>query len=168
VREFVRGNTDYSYRFPSYRQSMAQQAGAIFPGSVSPVPRVYIVVDTSGSVSDGDLAEFGPEIQGIFRETMANPPRIVSCDSEAGTIQTYKRIEDVKLTGGGGTDMRVGIDACLRERLRPNVIVVLTDGGTPWPEESVEGVKIIGVIGGRSSYDSTPEWMPSIILEGGE
>src|SRR5437764_1272375 len=53
---------------------------------------------------------------------------------------------DVQLTGGGGTDMRVGITAATRARPAPHVIVVLTDGDTPWPDEPTRARLVCAVI----------------------
>ncbi|WP_442972581.1 VWA-like domain-containing protein [Rhodococcus sp. JS3073] len=41
--------------------------------------------------------------------------------------------EDIPLAGGGGTDLRAGFDRVARGAGRPDVIVALTDGQTPWP-----------------------------------
>tara|TARA_R110002020_G_scaffold12271_4_gene45196 strand:- start:863 stop:2293 length:1431 start_codon:yes stop_codon:yes gene_type:complete len=161
---WVRGNLDYSYRTLSYRQAMAQP-GMIMAGTVSPVPSVMVVLDTSASVSDSDLTEFGTEVVGLSRFVAGSPPRLVSCDSGAGAIQEYRTIQDVKLTGGGGTDMRVGINACLEANPKPNIVIVFTDGGTPWPSAPPPDVKIIACIGGRWGEDTSPEWMDSIRID---
>lgn len=162
---WVRGHIDYSYRTPSYRQSLAQP-GMILAGTVSPDPNIMVVVDTSGSVSQSDLAEYGSELTGILKHSLRQTPRIVSCDAHCGEIQEVRRIEDIRLTGGGGTDMRVGINLCLEQNPKPNIIIVFTDGYTPWPEEEPEDVKIIACIGGRCSRDSTPDWMDSVTING--
>ena len=51
---------------------------------------------------------------------------------------------------GGGTDMGEGITQALALRPRPSIVVVLTDGFTPWPAEAPRGAKVIvGLIEGR-------------------
>ena len=40
---------------------------------------------------------------------------------------------DVELLGGGGTDMGAGLAKAAELRPRPDLIIVLTDGYTPWP-----------------------------------
>ncbi|MGB9372573.1 MAG: VWA-like domain-containing protein, partial [Jiangellales bacterium] len=47
------------------------------------------------------------------------------------------------LGGGGGTDMRAGIEAASRARPRPDVLIVLTDGYTPWPERPPAGMALV-------------------------
>ena len=47
---------------------------------------------------------------------------------------SVRRAQDIELIGGGGTDQREGIGAALALRPRPDLILVLTDGQTPWPD----------------------------------
>jgi predicted metal-dependent peptidase len=52
VEQTAGGHDDQSYRRPSRRPSFA---GAIRPGSVALVPRVLVIVDSSGSMGEQDL-----------------------------------------------------------------------------------------------------------------
>jgi len=66
------------------------------------------------------------------------------------TVHTCKRVFDtsqVRLVGGGGTAMGVGIAHALKLRPRPQVVVVLTDGYTLWPETPPAARVIVGLIG---------------------
>jgi predicted metal-dependent peptidase len=70
---------------------------------------------------------------------------------------------DVEIGGGGGTDMGVGIVAAQALKPRPDVVIVLTDGHTPWP--SIEPrVAVIAVLIGRLVTDlpPTPSWAQRI------
>jgi predicted metal-dependent peptidase len=78
--------------------------------------------------------------------------------------QRVSRAEQIELSGGGGTDMRVGIAAALALAQRPDVIVVLTDGLTPWPEHPVGARVIAGLIG--DGAPPTPEWMEVVPISG--
>ncbi|MDQ6928630.1 MAG: VWA-like domain-containing protein, partial [Actinomycetota bacterium] len=49
----------------------------------------------------------------------------------------------VQLVGGGGTDMGAGLEAAARMRPRPSVVVVLTDGQTPWPTDAPKGMHVV-------------------------
>jgi hypothetical protein len=66
------------------------------------------------------------------------------------------RIE-VALAGGGGTDMRVAIKSALVGPHRPQVVVVLTDGYTPWSDEPVSCRLIAGLIGADPPVP--PSWV---------
>jgi predicted metal-dependent peptidase len=67
----------------------------------------------------------------------------------------------VTLTGGGGTDLRVGIDAVLAARPAANVIVAFTDGGTPWPERRLPVPLIVALIGTHAA-DTAPAWAKTV------
>ncbi len=63
--------------------------------------------------------------------------------------------------GGGGTDLRVGLDAAQHQR--PDVVVVLTDGYTPWPEQAPKQgrVVIVDLVGSQQF----PEWAEVIRVD---
>ena len=71
-----------------------------------------------------------------------------------------KRVSAMDFKGGGGTDMRVGIAAAASLKERPDYLVILTDGYTPWPETAPRHMRvIIGLVGKyKTSPDSCPSW----------
>ena len=76
---------------------------------------------------------------------------VLSCDAAVHTVARVRRARDVRLGGGGGTDMRVGLAAAAELRPRPDLVVVLTDGYTPWPERPPDRRGR----GGRASWAGT-------------
>jgi predicted metal-dependent peptidase len=154
------GAVDYTYARPSRRG--ASQTRVVLPSLRRPVPNVAIVVDTSGSMSDDDLAEAVAEVAGVLRGVgiRGNRVTVIACDAAVGVTQRVARAEELDFIGGGGTDMRVGIEAALRQPQRPDVIVVLTDGVTPWPEEPTATRVIAGLIGAEPP--APPAWIESV------
>lgn len=145
---FVAGAVDYSYARPSRRQSIA--GGVILPSLRKPVPHVAVVCDTSGSMGERELARVLAEVEGILRSVGINRQglRVLSCDADVHTVQRVTSARQVELVGGGGTNMGVGIEAAMRTRPKPSVVVVLTDGFTLWPAEGPKGAKVVvGQIG---------------------
>ncbi|MFC7720410.1 vWA domain-containing protein [Nonomuraea recticatena] len=122
------GRVDYSYRRPSRRDVQ----GVVLPSLVRPLPRVVVLVDTSGSVTEPALRRVLGEIDGILRACGTGQVEVVCCDAAAHPVQRVTRAADVELVGGGGTDLRAGFEAA--RALRPDVLIALTDGDTPWPE----------------------------------
>ncbi|MFC7949280.1 VWA-like domain-containing protein [Streptomyces sp. NPDC057385] len=96
-------------------------------------PRVCVVIDTSGPVSDAELGTALLEVTAIGRAVGGRRDQVsgISCDAATGLALPLCRAEGVELVGGGGTDRRSGFERAVRTR--PDVIVALTDGQTPWP-----------------------------------
>ncbi len=158
------GRTDYTYSRPSRRQ--AATPNVILPATRRPLPQVAIVVDTSGSVDDGLLAQAMGEIDGVVTG-LGVPGRdlaVLAVDAAVHSIGRVHSAHDVKLAGGGGTDMCIGIDTALGLRPLPDIIIVLTDGGTLWPDQPPERAALIAVIIGRSHAElpPTPTWLQRI------
>jgi predicted metal-dependent peptidase len=68
---------------------------------------------------------------------------VLAVDTEVHAARRVSRAAQVALAGGGGTDMGAGIEAATALRPRPSVVVVLTDGYTPWPERPPRGVRVV-------------------------
>lgn len=132
------GRVDYSYR----RLSRRRTGRVVLPGMVRPKPRVATIVDTSGSMGADDLAVAVAEVDGIARRAgvRGHDHQLLAVDAAApDTPQPVRDARRLELTGGGGTDMRVGIAAALDLQPAPNVVVCLSDGYTPWPDAPLPG-----------------------------
>ena len=74
------------------------------------------------------------------------------------------RAAGISLVGGGGTDLRTGFAKVLRTQPRPDVIVVLTDGQTPWPDTRPPCRTVVGLFprqpAARSWDESNPDSVP--------
>lgn len=153
------GRVDYTYTRPS-RRSLPK---IIKPSMRAPSVIVSIVVDTSGSMGQADLDAAMSEVTGVLRSSgvAREHVRLLSCDAAATTAQRVRSATSVRLTGGGGTDMRVGIDAAEHSRPEPHVIVVLTDGDTPWPSAPTRARLVCAVISHRDPH-GTPPWASTV------
>jgi predicted metal-dependent peptidase len=60
------GLEDYTYTRPNRRQSALPQV--VLPSLRKPLPRVAVVVDTSGSMGEGELAQALAEIGAVLRQ----------------------------------------------------------------------------------------------------
>jgi predicted metal-dependent peptidase len=148
VRSAVSGpgaGEDYSYGRPARRS--ASVPGAVLPSLRRRPPRVCVIVDTSGSVSDAELGVALREVAAISRAVGGRRDlvRVVSCDAQAHGVRAVCAAEGVELVGGGGTDLRAGFARALRDRPRPDALVVLTDGQTPWPSASPPCRTVVGL-----------------------
>lgn len=137
----VAGQVDYTSTRPSRRA--AAVPGVVLPALRRPVPAVAIVIDTSGSVDQAMLAQALAEVDGALQGVRRECVTVLSCDTAAGPAARVRSAQQVRLTGGGGTDLRIGIAAALTLRPRPDVVVVLTDGWTPWPDAAPRGTRLV-------------------------
>ncbi|MEU3778014.1 VWA-like domain-containing protein [Streptomyces sp. NPDC032472] len=160
------GAVDYTYRRPS-RRTPALGGRVVLPSLRRPLPRVAIVIDTSGSMGEDDLAAALGEVTGVLREVgvRGNRVAVLACDADVHAVARVTSTDQVALAGGGGTDMRVGISAALAMPDRPNIIVVLTDGYTPWPEESPSCRLIAALIG--EGAPQPPSWVETVRVDSG-
>lgn len=152
---------DHSYRRPSRRS--AGLHGVILPSLRRMPPRVCVVIDTSGSVSDAELGSALLEVTAIARAVGGRRDlvSVISCDAAAGIAVPLCRAENVELVGGGGTDLRSGFARALRSRPRPDVLVALTDGQTPWPSAQPPCRTVVGLFP-RPARDAEqePDYVP--------
>ncbi|WP_052847309.1 DUF2201 family putative metallopeptidase [Streptomyces avicenniae] len=156
------GGDDHSYRRPSRRS--AAVPGVVLPSLRRTPPRVCVVIDTSGSVSDAELGSALLEVAAISRAVGGRRDlvSVLSCDAAAGVAVPLCRAENIELIGGGGTDLRAGFARALRSRPRPDVIVALTDGQTPWPSAPPPCRTVVGLFSrsARPVNEENPAYVP--------
>lgn len=129
----TRGREDYSYAVMSRRQ--APGPGLILPSTVTVARRLAVVADTSGSMG-ADASWVAGCLDAISRRV----PRamLYACDAAAYAPRRLRGWRDIRhLQGGGGTDMRVGIERALQDC---PAVLVLSDGETPWPSPWPRGL----------------------------
>jgi len=95
--------------------------------------RVGFIVDTSGSVTDKELAQVSAELTSISEDLRPEGILVVWADTEVAGEQEYEVGDELKPMGGGGTDMRVPL-AHMEQYDDLDVVVMVTDGYTPWPK----------------------------------
>ncbi len=155
------GGEDYTYGRPARRS--ASLPGVILPSLRRRPPHVCVIVDTSASVSDAELGSALLEIAAIVRAVGGRRDlvSVLSCDAAAHVTDELCRAEGIPLVGGGGTDLRSGFAKALRGTPRPDVIVALTDGQTPWPQARPPARTIVGLFPRQRPVDETdPHYRP--------
>lgn len=172
TRKFVSfwvGQQDFSMSKVSNRSPK----GIIMPGSVDlEPPIIVIVIDTSGSMSKRDLGVAIAEIKSILKRISSRSKTsvtIINCDSQSHEALEVTDINKIDIVGGGGTDMRVGIKAAAELKPTPNLIVTITDGGTPWPVSpddkapKARYIALVTVAGNLSEKEKDSYNIPSFI-----
>ncbi len=124
---------------------------------------VVVVIDTSGSITDKELQEFGSEITGIISETRPQKTYVMYCDARVAHVDEFDPDDNITFTarGGGGTDFRPPFDWLEEKGITPKALVYLTDGYGPFPE-SEPNFPTMWVI---NNHDITPPFGEHIILD---
>lgn len=96
---------------------------------------VGIIFDTSGSITDKIIRVVGSEAHAIAADIKAERIRVKYADACTRGEQVFEAGAplDLKPVGGGGTDMRVPLAEFANQSPLPAVVVLLSDGRTPWP-----------------------------------
>ncbi|MFI0144212.1 vWA domain-containing protein [Streptomyces globisporus] len=155
---------DYSYGRPSRRSTGLR--GVVLPSLRRRPPRVSVVIDTSGSVSDAELGSALLEVSAISRAVGGRRDlvTVLACDAATRVVHPLCQAEGIPLVGGGGTDLRTGFAKALRSHPRPDAIVILTDGQTPWPSAQPACRTVIGLFPRdhrRGSWnEDNPDYVP--------
>lgn len=122
----------------------------VMPALRSPRPEVALVIDTSGSMLGKPLEQAMSEAVAVVK-AIGMPLKAYAVDAAVQAVARVVGARDIEKlnAGGGGTDMVVGIEAAAKDR--PDVIVLLTDGGTPWPaEDKMPPCKLVVAVLGKA------------------
>lgn len=95
------------------------------------------IIDTSGSIGDKELAEFGGHVKQIVEQVRPTKIYIVYVDSVVNHVDEFTA-DDMEITlkphGGGGTDMRQGFEWLRKNAPDLEACIVLSDLYTPFPD----------------------------------
>jgi predicted metal-dependent peptidase len=157
-----KGQVDFTMARPARRHS---QSPFYMPSMREPQISAGIVIDTSGSMNAEDLATAVANVESIMKgaQIRGRSLRVMSVDARVHSQPVeVQRVSDIKINGGGGTDMGVGLVAFAEIRPPVDICVVLTDGYTPWPATNPRpSMKtIVGIIGTKASIAAAAECYP--------
>jgi predicted metal-dependent peptidase len=97
------------------------------------VKSLVIAMDTSGSIQGPILTEFLSEMNAIVRDIGADRIDVLYWDTQVAGHETYKGtnkdiVHRTNPRGGGGTDPDCVVDFMHEHELKPDALIMLTDG----------------------------------------
>lgn len=160
--QLSRGYRHYSYMRPSRRGSGGD---VILAALRSPIPKITLVGDTSGSMSSDQLAL----IRGTISDVCSSLGAVLTfLPVDAAVHGEQRNVADgalAQMVGRGGTDMTVGIQHAV-EKTSPDAIVVATDCATPWPAEKPRVPVIVAAVEApESCIQEVPAWAKVVRVE---
>jgi predicted metal-dependent peptidase len=142
LREFItttcQGNEYSTWRRPNRRYI---SSGHYLPSGVSEkVDELVIAIDTSGSIGRQELAKFLGEVAGIAEQVLPSRVRLLYWDTAVCADEVYDEheiqnlVKSTKPAGGGGTDVTCVSKYLTEHAIKPQAVIVLTDGylGGKW------------------------------------
>ncbi|MCX7968309.1 MAG: VWA-like domain-containing protein [Armatimonadetes bacterium] len=134
LRQFVQQRVVSHWNYPPSRR---YQAVALLP---KPQRERYgilgIAIDTSGSITSEQLAQFWKEVLSIRKDYPRLTIRLVTCDAEVTSDEIFPPFvplpEAKELKGRGGTDFRPAFER-FKQPPVPEAVVYLTDGMGDYP-----------------------------------
>lgn len=121
---------------------------------------ICFIPDTSGSMMGDDMEKICSELAHCAAQTKPENIRVVWTDAAIKGEQVFDCNEfsyaALKPVGGGGTDMRIGLKHV--EQYDPQVVVLMTDEYTPWPDTPCP----FPVICISTTSKGCPDWMMRI------
>ena len=156
------GMADYAYCRPSRRQASLPQV--ILPTMRRPVPNAAVLIDTSGSMSDGMIAQCIAEVGGVLRATgLSDGVTVLAVDAAVHSCKKVFSKSQVTPLGGGGTELSVGVEHVRKLRPLPHVLILLTDGYTSWEFEQPPFKVVVGIIGEYNG--ELPSWAKVVRID---
>jgi predicted metal-dependent peptidase len=128
-RRFV-GNSD-----KIYTKKTRKKLNKRFDGNpalkIKTKKHILVAIDTSGSVSNDELAEFFAEIKHMYKSGVKLS--IVECDADIHKIYDYKGKTPEFVHGRGGTAFQPVVDYLQHNNKKYTSLIYLTDGECPAP-----------------------------------
>ena len=154
---------DYTWARPSKR---SHSLGIYLPAVEKEMIEVMVAVDTSGSISQKELAEFISEISSIVNSFKNVDLTVIDCDCRVNGIHELRNasVSEVihkigaKLRGGGGTSHIPVFDWINKNKPTARFVIAFTDGYTEFPPQEDVKQPVLWVVAGnwRADKDNFP------------
>lgn len=99
---------------------------------------IVLSVDTSGSITDKELAHFGGELNAILENAAPEVVHVIYCDEQVNKVVEFGP-DDFPVTlesvGGGGTSFKPPFEYIAKNGIVPDCHIYLTDMYGDFPEE---------------------------------
>lgn len=161
VASGMRANRTRSMSRPSRRRWGLPKSVPKFPGvGFDYTYKVALMIDTSGSMSDGDLMAAKSTLRELlthFKNSVA--VHVIHADTKVHKIQQLTTIGefDTEITGRGGTDFVGPIDH-VEKTLNPDIILYFTDGWGRAPHKAPKAAIVWFISeGGKNPTKNLPE-----------
>lgn len=136
LREFVRATCSAKDASSWRRVNRRFLSGDVYMPSMigERVGHLVIGIDTSGSIGGHELAEFLSEVKAIAEVVHPEKVDLLYWDMEVAGHEEYDSasvaniVSSTKPKGGGGTDPTCMIDYMKEKGIKPQAIIILTDG----------------------------------------
>jgi predicted metal-dependent peptidase len=127
----AKGKVDYTYSKPNQRR---EKQDVVLPSMFQPKPRLGIIVDTSGSMTDEELGLGLVEIKNILR-TMNTEIWFAAIDCKLHSffkVTSFKQIK-AAMKGGGGSSLVPAYEEMEKKKL--DIYIVITDCEITFPNK---------------------------------
>lgn len=161
IRGFFRrkmGGGSYNFRRPD-RRLITRDPHIYAPSRAGfGAEHVVVAVDTSGSVTEKELALFFPEIAGILEDVKPAHLTVIWCDAKVRRVDQPDDVSDLiqlrakGAPGGGGTSFAPVFEHVKEMGVKPDALVYLTDGVGTFPKEEPGYPVLWGNIFPSSTY----------------
>lgn len=164
VSHYTTGKEEFSYN-PIHKRKFIDYE--IISPTISKAiePKVYLVIDTSGSISENDLTIFAGAIKKL--STITNELTVITHDVAVQQVikpsQIDKFLREIKFKGRGGTSHIKAfeyINDIAKREGNPDVVICLTDGYTEFPSQPK-----YPVIWALTKTHNPPPWGIKIVIE---
>ena len=144
LKEFVRATCNAKDASSWRRVNRRYLSSDIYMPSLigEKVGHLVIGIDTSGSIGGHELAEFLSEVKAIAEEVHPEKVDLMYWDCEVAGHEEYSSndvsniVSSTKPKGGGGTDPTCVMEYIKEKGIKPDAIIMLTDGYVgSWGEE---------------------------------
>ena len=126
------------------------------------VGHIVVGIDTSGSVSAAEISEFLSEVKAIAEDVKPEMVDLLYWGHVVAAHEKYEEndvpniVSSTKPTGGGGTSPSCVTDYMAKEGIRPECVIMLTDGyvGNDWGGDWSAPV-LWAITGGNDAVSTT-------------